>query len=671
MKRRIWAAAALAIVGAGTAQAEPPISGMRLQTTYNPATRQVTVVDLGASGRTVLTGQGVVWAPEEPGSVCIPNTFSTPCPPPGFVPGCHLDSCPAHPSSRLGLEPTIEFLPRTDGYDMVLRFENTTATPKSPGSVFVPGIAFGPAVTARDFLADGKAFTVNWGGGVVGANWSYPGGWYAPISFLQDQSSDYMVGISVQYPLMEYQHNLWGSVIRRDWMTYWDLSIELNSWCGGGTQHRVWRAEGDIPPGESRAYRVSVRIMKNSATGHENQWLRLYESYREYFNCNYSYTKYRRDARPMRGDFAAISNSGANCSPSNDHGWLHRNVPGIGQLRLDQSGWGNWVQYLALQNAQGWDRQTLWAPTGVYCTHDCDNFPFQFATHWAAFPNIAASLPILQNYNAALTDSNKQLGLWWGNSVSASRAWDAHDLRRIIPNDGDLSDDNLAFAELDKAAQQGVQVIGLDAFNGMDAWLSYDWLKRLQARQPQIRFCTESIVSDVIHTLAPTYALGTQNGADFRRLTQSHVLADFLNPGHEIWAQINTVHMVGQLGRLPNDDEVRTEMQRLAGLGYVAHPFAAVSLPTGTESELFRAARSWLTSIPQNLKTCPGDFNRCNGVSVQDLFDFLAEWFAKGWKADISDDGVVSVQDLFDFMGHWFSPCGRLLQPGDSGPGGG
>jgi hypothetical protein len=666
--------AALAVFASQSAQAEPVIPGMRLRATYDPVTKTVQVVDQANGNFPVLNGQGEVWRPEFAGYQCTPNQYPGPCPPPGWNNGCYGDGCPPPISSRDGLVPQISFAPRADGYDMTFTFTNSSnpETPKSLGTIRVPGVQFASTINSRDFRTDGKAYPISQGGGIVTGNWTYPGDVYAPLIFLQDAGANpYLIGVSVQYPIMQYKHSLWSNLNRFNWMTFWDMEISLNPWCGGGTQHHVWRSEGDIQGGETRSYVVSVRIMRMNDAGHPNQWLRLFENYREYFNCNFSYTNYRRDPRPMRGDFLAISNSGSNCTPTNDHGWIEANVPGIGPLRLDQNGWSNWVQYLAQQNAQGWDRQTLWAPTGMYCVHVCDNFAFQFATHWSAFPNIVASQALFQNYCAGLNPTKKQLGLWWGNSVNASATWDAHDLTRIIPNDTNLADDNLAFAELDKAAQQGVQVIGLDAFNAMDSWLSYDWLKRMQARQPQIRFCTESIVSDLIHTLAPTYTYGTQGGPDFRRLRESHALADFLNPGHEIWAQINTVQMVEQLGRFPTDDEVRAEMRRLAGLGYVAHPFAAVSLPTGTQAESYLAAASWKTSIPPELKLCAGDFNRCNGVSVQDLFDFLAEWFAKGWKADVSEDGTVSVQDLFDFMAQWFAPCLRLSGPTGTGPGGG
>jgi len=53
---------------------------------------------------------------------------------------------------------------------------------------------------------------------------------------------------------------------------------------------------------------------------------------------------------------------------------------------------------------------------------------------------------------------------------------------------------------------------------------------------------------------------------------------------------------------------------------------------------------------------CKADFNQRGTVTVQDLFDFLAAWFAMNAQADINGGGVT-VQDLFDFLGAWFTGC--------------
>ncbi len=50
----------------------------------------------------------------------------------------------------------------------------------------------------------------------------------------------------------------------------------------------------------------------------------------------------------------------------------------------------------------------------------------------------------------------------------------------------------------------------------------------------------------------------------------------------------------------------------------------------------------------------PGDFNHDGAVSVQDIFDFLAAYFAGGPNADFNGSGEVTVQDIFDFLAAYF-----------------
>ena len=53
-------------------------------------------------------------------------------------------------------------------------------------------------------------------------------------------------------------------------------------------------------------------------------------------------------------------------------------------------------------------------------------------------------------------------------------------------------------------------------------------------------------------------------------------------------------------------------------------------------------------------QTFAADFNCGGGISVQDIFDFLAAWFAGDPTADVGGDGVT-VQDIFDFLVAWFN----------------
>ncbi len=60
-----------------------------------------------------------------------------------------------------------------------------------------------------------------------------------------------------------------------------------------------------------------------------------------------------------------------------------------------------------------------------------------------------------------------------------------------------------------------------------------------------------------------------------------------------------------------------------------------------------------LADVPAPAAVPPADFNQVNGVSVQDLFDYLNAWTAGRCEADINEVDGVTVQDLFDFMNAW------------------
>jgi hypothetical protein len=63
---------------------------------------------------------------------------------------------------------------------------------------------------------------------------------------------------------------------------------------------------------------------------------------------------------------------------------------------------------------------------------------------------------------------------------------------------------------------------------------------------------------------------------------------------------------------------------------------------------------------PAFVPACPADFNGNSGPTVQDIFDFLADWEAQIaggatiiGPADFNGSGDVTVQDIFDFLFAW------------------
>jgi len=52
---------------------------------------------------------------------------------------------------------------------------------------------------------------------------------------------------------------------------------------------------------------------------------------------------------------------------------------------------------------------------------------------------------------------------------------------------------------------------------------------------------------------------------------------------------------------------------------------------------------------------CPADYNASGNVSVQDIFDFLLDYFAADLDADMNNSGTVTVQDIFDYLSLYFA----------------
>ncbi len=68
--------------------------------------------------------------------------------------------------------------------------------------------------------------------------------------------------------------------------------------------------------------------------------------------------------------------------------------------------------------------------------------------------------------------------------------------------------------------------------------------------------------------------------------------------------------------------------------------------------------RAWLVSgLPRCTLACPADFNCSGSLSVQDIFDFLAAWFAQDPRADFNGVNAITPQDILDFLAAWFAGC--------------
>ena len=477
------------------------------------------------------------------------------------------------------VRPQIDFVKRAGGADLVVRFLNEAEGPRRLGTLYVGGIRMGAQIEKRRFVADAKPVTVDHEGKSYfgGGDW-YPNGLYAPVATLRE--GDVTVGVSVHYPILEYEHPVFirvespgGQYTKggRNWQVMIQLGPE------GGAR---------IAPGETRTYVVSVR----AATGDpEHDWLRTLRPYRDYFRSLYGGVTYQRDPRPV----AACEIAGTSSpTPDNPRAFAYED------RRIDRWGWQPWIDVMRAQRREGFGRFMLVAPTGLYQVNRSNNYPFQFTSGWRDVEKARTDLPRLATLGSELGEGG--LGLWWGRSAQVMRSWDTPRAEILDPDDETHRE--LAFRELNLAALLNVRVIGLDAFTEMPAWDGYRWLKQMRERYPDFKFIAEPLAPDFIHTLAGTYVYGLRFDAVRDREPDGPFrMADFLVPGHETWARLSDGamrrrHHVSRTEPLPTG-LVRMHAQRLAAWGYIP----IIHAPCKDIGDV-RAARTWTASIPPDLR---------------------------------------------------------------------
>ena len=85
----------------------------------------------------------------------------------------------------------------------------------------------------------------------------------------------------------------------------------------------------------------------------------------------------------------------------------------------------------------------------------------------------------------------------------------------------------------------------------------------------------------------------------------------------------------------------------------------SASLHAGqTAGASFSAAASCNSGALSNSPCCYANYNKVGGVSVQDIFDFLSDWFAGSSFANVGgtgSPGPLTVQNIFDFLSDWFA----------------
>ncbi len=105
---------------------------------------------------------------------------------------------------------------------------------------------------------------------------------------------------------------------------------------------------------------------------------------------------------------------------------------------------------------------------------------------------------------------------------------------------------------------------------------------------------------------------------------------------------------------------VATAHLRIDHLTTATEGFYTVRVTNTCNSVLSNTALVFITghnTAPLRTVLCRADFNGLGGVTVQDIFDYLAAWFNGFASADFNNTGSIDVQDIFDFLSAWFSAC--------------
>lgn len=85
---------------------------------------------------------------------------------------------------------------------------------------------------------------------------------------------------------------------------------------------------------------------------------------------------------------------------------------------------------------------------------------------------------------------------------------------------------------------------------------------------------------------------------------------------------------------------------------------ASVQASSCTGANTLFTAGSTATCPGSNTSPCcKADFNKVGGITVQDIFDFIAAWFSGSSSANITSNGAgaPTVQSIFDFLAAWFA----------------
>ncbi len=92
---------------------------------------------------------------------------------------------------------------------------------------------------------------------------------------------------------------------------------------------------------------------------------------------------------------------------------------------------------------------------------------------------------------------------------------------------------------------------------------------------------------------------------------------------------------------------------RCVSAGHI-HVGGSATVPNATQATQI-TLRTLIAHVSSLVSICRPDWNDDTTLGVQDIFDFLASYFASD--GDFNGDGATTVQDIFDFLSAYFTGC--------------
>lgn len=380
-------------------------------------------------------------------------------------------------------------LPVESGVDLTYVISNPTELSQPMPTLQIGGLELGDVMEYVDHrvTSEFKTLDATGGRGVWSATEPYPSSLYAPVIIARNRT--HSVGLSLQYPLYQYKH-------------------QIRTYIGRGTNGQTWNTrfhlDGELAPHESREYIVHLRFADRE------DWIHTIAPYKEYLS-HYGSPRYAQDLRPVWGmaigDTLRIS---------------HQNPRGINGYRADLNGWQSDVDYiLDWAVPAGFERVMVWAASGMYDQHRHNNFPPQFMSDWTG--------PMIESESqwTRIGDAGIDLLFWWGRSGQYAQHWNDDELDKFDP--ADPTQFRMMLGQWRTALRRGASGLGLDAFTQMDGWKAIPWIAALREFKPDATIVAEPAGFDLLNIHVPT-VLYSQ---DIDR--SPNYLADYLVPGRETW----------------------------------------------------------------------------------------------------------------------------------------